>query len=319
MRLACIGNALIDIIAHVEPDFPCSIGVHPGSTEHVDRSVLACMLEALSDYGFSAGGGAANTARVFTALGGKASFAGAIGDDDWGRRYKEDIERAGVSSFLQLHEGFTGLFLSLCDSSGKRSIVVHPGVSSKLSAGHLPDSFFTRDAVLYIDGFLALDEGMLEYLVAKARASAMPIAFDAGGQRLVRANRDLFMHIICEDATWAFLNEDEFVALAEVSVDASLASFAMGIAGTLIVKRGETGAVCIKDGQLYESSVRALEGIDTTGAGDAFAAGFLKASLSGAPLARCMRMGNWTAEHAIQVPGLALDANGLCKGASTFL
>ncbi len=319
MRLACVGNALIDIIAHVEPDFPCSIGVHPGSTEHVERPVLAYVLEALADYGFSAGGGAANTARAFTALGGKASFTGAIGDDDWGRRYKEDLERAGVSAFLQRHEGFTGLFLSLCDSSGQRSIMVNPGVADRLTPSMMPDSIFSKKSVLYIDGFLALDEGMLEYLVAKAKAAAMPIAFDAGGQRLVRANRELFMHIICEDATWAFLNEDEFVALAEVSVDASLASFAMGIAGTLVVKRGETGAVCIKDGQLYESSVRALEGLDTTGAGDAFAAGFLKASLSGAPLARCMRMGNWTAEHAIQVPGLALDADGLCKGMSAFL
>jgi sugar/nucleoside kinase (ribokinase family) len=319
MKLACIGNALIDIIAHVEPDFPCSIGVHPGSTEHVERAVLSAMLEALGDYAYSAGGGAANTARAFTALGGKASFAGAIGNDDWGRRYKDDLERSGVRSYLQVHEGFTGLFLSLCDSSGRRSIVVNPGAAARLSPSFLPDSFFTKDSVLYIDGFLALDEGMLEYLVAKAKSVAMPIAFDAGGQRLVRANRELFMHIICEDASWAFLNEDEFVALAEVSVDASLASFAMGIAGTLIVKRGETGAVCIKDGQLYESSVRALEGIDTTGAGDAFAAGFLKACLSGASLARCMRMGNWTAEHAIQAPGLALDAKGLYKGMSSFL
>ncbi len=319
MRLACIGNALIDILAQVDLDYPARIGIHPGSTEHASRKSIRMIMESLYDYSISAGGGAANTARAFVALGGSASFAGCIGTDSWGEVYSENLKSAGVDCLLQSTTGDTGLFLSLCDPNGLRSIVVDPGSAQNMAIEAIPPPFFSRGSTLYLDGFLALVPGLLEKLIATAKANGMPVAFDAGGQRLVSANRTLFQKIIREDASWVFMNEDEFVALAGESVDTSLASFAKVVKGILVVKRGNAGAVCIQDGQLFDSPVRSIDAMDTTGAGDSFAAGFLKAYGSGAPLARCMRMANWTAENAILHPRGSLRANSLMTGVSAFL
>ena len=148
----------------------------------------------------------------------------------------------------------------------------------------------------------------------------MKIAFDTGGHRLVAANAPLFFRIIREDCSWSFLNEDELpTALAGTSVDAGLAAFSAEIPGVVVVKRASSGAVCVSDGRLYESSVRSIDVVDETGAGDAFAAGFLYAAFSGGPLARCLRAGNWTAERAIQVPGMSMDLKALRRGMTAVL
>ena len=115
------------------------------------------------------------------------------------------------------------------------------------------------------------------------------------------------------------MNEDEFVALAGAGVDEALTEFSAHAPGIVIVKRAEIGAVCVANGSVVESSVRPISATDTTGAGDAFAAGFMSLALSGAPLARCLRLGNRVAEHAIQVPCMAIDKMKLRRAAAGVL
>ena len=135
----------------------------------------------------------------------------------------------------------------------------------------------------------------------------MTIALDVAGSRIATRNRDFFIGLIRESCSWTFMNEDEFIALADSGVDDALARFSADVPGVVVVKRAEIGAVCVSDGSIVESAVRPIRATDTTGAGDAFAAGFLSAALLGSPLARCLRLGNRVAEHAIQVPGMAID------------
>lgn len=319
MRLSCAGNALFDIIAFVETDFPPSIGLHGGSTAHVSSADLEPLVARLQGASYSAGGGAANTARVFASLGHHSSFAGSIGQDDYGRRYAADMHGAGVEAQLQENPGRTGVFCVLIEPDGERTIVVGPGVAAQLDAERVPESFFNPTSTLYLDGFLASSPDTLLSLVKRAKNAGMSVAFDVAGSRIAVKNRELFLSLIRESCSWTFMNEDEFIALADASVDEGLASFSADIPGVVIVKRAEIGAVCVSDGLILESAVRPIQATDTTGAGDAFAAGFMAAALSGSPLARCLRLGNRVAEHAIQVPGIAMDTSVLRHAVATVI
>lgn len=319
MKLACVGNALFDIVAFVETDFASRFGFHGGSTTHAERSELAPVLAALSGASRGAGGGATNTARVFSSLGFHASFAGVVGKDEVGRHFRSDLEAAGVATFLQERGETTGIFCVLITPEGERTIVVAPGAAPQLDARSIPDAFFSSDATLYIDGFLATNPDTVQALVSRAKAAGMRIALDVAGFRIAMKHRGFFLQLIRESCSWTFMNEDEFIALAEAGVDEALQKFSATAPGIVVVKRAETGAVCVSDGSVLESAVRPIRATDTTGAGDSFAAGFLSAAFAGAPLARCLRLGNRVAEQAIQVPGMSLDGARLRRAASTVL
>lgn len=307
----------MDLVSFVETDFSSSLGIHAGSTHHVSHEILDRVRKALGDPFKSAGGGAANTAKVFSALGGAARFAGAVGGDDMGRSYRQDLEDAGVDPFLSELEGPTGLFCVMIARDGTRSVIVNPGAASGFDPTSVPDSFFEADAVLYADAFLATQPGRLEGIIRRAERAGMRIALDVGGHRLAAAKAGMLRELIRTSVDWAFMNEDEFIALSGMGVDEGLSRFSSEAKGLLVVKRAEEGAVCLADGGLIESPVRTVRALDETGAGDAFSAGFLYAALSGAPVERCLRLGNRVAEHAIQVPGMALDRNRLRENAKT--
>jgi len=318
MKLACTGNALMDVVAFVDAGLPASLGLVPGSTEHADPGRIERVLAALEDPFSTAGGGAANTARVFVALGGRAAFAGSVGGDGQGRAFARDLGAAGVELELQECGRPTGVFCALIDRDGRRSVIVDPGAASALSPDLIPDSFFDPGAVLYADGYLATVPGRLEAVVERARAAGMKVALDLGGHRLATANADLFRDLVARHCDWTFMNEDEFAAFSGLGMEAGLERLSAEARGTLVVKRAEEGAACWVDGRLVESPVRSIRALDDTGAGDAFAAGFLLAALSGAPVERCLRLGNRVAEHAIQVPGMALDRERLRRAADAL-
>lgn len=319
MRLACAGNALFDIISFVDTDFASSIGVHGGSTLHVGPEELAPIIAALRNTSSGAGGGAANTARVFASLGFDAAFAGSIGKDETGKRYRSEMISSGVKGYLQEQELATGIFCAMIAPDGERTVVVSPGAAPLLRASAIPGSFYARNSTLYLDGFLAATEDTVLEIVRKAEACGMGIALDVGGARLAASKRDFFNTLIRKSCAWTFMNEDEFMALAESGVDEALMRYSSDVPGAVVVKRAETGAVSVSDGSILESHVRPIQATDTTGAGDAFAAGFLAAALSGAQLARCLRLGNRIAEHAIQVPGMSIDSVRLRHAAAGIL
>jgi sugar/nucleoside kinase (ribokinase family) len=319
MKLACVGNALVDVIAFVETDFPSEYGMHIGSTSHVDQKTLEPILAALPGPAISAGGGAANTARTFVNLGYEAVFTGCVGQDAFADRYARDLRTAGVTVVMQHCVEPTGVFCALIAPDGRRSVVVSPSAALRFRPEVVPESFFDKNSVLYLDGFLAAVPGALEALANRAQAAGMKIALDVAGHGIATAFRKRFMTLIQEYCTWVFMNEDEFLAVAGESMDSGLIQFSASVSGTVVVKLAEAGAVCARRGIVTESPVRSIRVTDETGAGDAFAAGFLSAALSGVSLARCLRLGNRVAEQVIQIPGVSLGAERLQRASAAVL
>lgn len=308
MKLSCIGNALMDIISFRESEKATAMGFLPGTSSHVDYNTIMEIIASLDDCEFSAGGGACNTARVFSALGNKAGFAGALGRDSLGDRFETILLDDGVLSFLEREDAPSGVFLVfISPGTGERCIIVHQGAAMNLNPEKLGVEFFSNDSILYIDGFLANKPETLKAVIDKGQKAGMKIALDIAGQRLAVRNSEYFRELVTNICHWSFMNEDEFIALSGGSLEESLASFSGSAKGHVIVKRAEAGALCYHNGILTESPVRVINSIDSTGAGDSFSAGFLHAWLDGAPLARCLRAGNRVAEHIIQVPGVNIE------------
>lgn len=317
--LSCAGNALYNVVAFVETDFASRIGYHAGSTMHAGSAEIRSLMDSLPGAARGAGGGATGTARVFAALGHTASFAGLVGDDELGAAFRADLADTGVRAFLQEGAGPTGAYCAMIAPDGERTIAVAPGLAPSMDPSLVPDEFFAPDAALYLDGFLAANPEAVLALVARAEAASMRIALDVAGFRTATKHRDLFLRLIRRSCSWTFMNEDEFIALSESGVDAALQRFSAEAPGVIIVKRAETGAVCVSDGSVLESAVRPIRATDKTGAGDAFAAGFLAAALAEEPLARCLRLGNRVAEQTIQVAGMSLDGERLRRAVRAVL
>jgi len=305
-----IGNALMDLIAFVDEDFAPSLGFHNNAVVHMDRARIEKLLPALPEYVASAGGGAANTARAAALLGVKAAFAGVVGEDRLGTSYIEELVAGGVEPLVRLSNSATGVYCSLIRPDGGRTLLVSPGAALDICREAPPPAMFRPDAIFFADGFLMNDRLFFVECVRKARASGMEVVVDVASQSMAMANRDFLLEFLPDNCDILFANEDEFASLSGLPLREGLELF-----GTceleLVVKRAERGAVWARAGEIIDSPVREVRPVDETGAGDAFAAGFLVGRDRGLPPERCLRLGNRVAEEVLGVPALGVDKEKL--------
>lgn len=319
MEIVGVGNALMDIIAFVHDEFAPSIGFHNNTTTHLDSARIEAVMDQLPETPLiSAGGGAANTTRVASMLGIKSTFVGSVGGDRLGGLYRADLALAGVSLKLVSSSRPTGVFLSMTRSDGGRTILVSPGAALDISQSSPPPDIFRRGSILYLEGFLLRDREYFMACLDGARLAGMEIAVDLASYGLVSVERGFLLEVLPEYASYIFANEDEFCALTELPAEEGL-DFLADSGPAFIIKVGERGAVYAQGENRFESPVRAQLPLDETGAGDAFAAGFLAGLARGLPPERCLRAGNRVAEEVIQVPGLCVDSDRIKQAFASIL
>jgi sugar/nucleoside kinase (ribokinase family) len=318
MEIVGIGNALMDVIAFVDEAYAPRLGFHNNAVVHFDRSRLDSILSELPDASISAGGGVANTMRAVAYLGATSFFAGMVGNDDFGASYEDELISSGVKPFLSRSGAGTGVYCALIRPDGGRTLLVAPGAALDLSLEPLRDELFRPGAMLYLEGFLLADRAFFMQCVGRAREVGMTIAMDLASRALTAANRDFLLAMLPGNCDLLFANEDEFVALAGLPLRESL-DLLSGWDIEIVVKRAEMGAVWAKGGRLVSSLVREMRPVDETGAGDAFAAGFLYGRSLGLAPERSLRLGNRVAEEILGVPGFGVDPERVRRAARSLL
>ncbi|MCX7025488.1 MAG: adenosine kinase [Spirochaetes bacterium] len=304
MDLYGIGNALLDASAAVETGFAPRHGYTAGSVSHIEYPKLEKILGSLPHPVLSAGGGALNTIRLAAFLGLESGFCGAVGKDGFGDLIRADLEDAGVRHALAAKDGPTGVFLSTRSGDGRRTVLVAPGAAAELVPADIPDAAFSRGVTLYLDGYMAERESLFRHCMDRGRSAGMKLAFDAASASLVRRKLEFFTSVISEYSPLVFMNEDEAVAL----LGGPLEHHRLGkMDAEFVVKRAGFGAVYISRDDVVESPVRVQDPYDETGAGDAFAAGFLVGRIRGMAPERCLRLGNRAAGEIIRVPLCAIE------------
>ncbi|WP_375420580.1 adenosine kinase [uncultured Sphingomonas sp.] len=309
--VVAIGNAIVDILATATDDFITEIGVAKGSMQLMFSSEEADALYAKMGPGREvSGGSAANTVAGIAALGGKTGFLGQVAADQLGDVFAHDIRAAGVHFDTPARPGepTTGRCLIFVTPDGQRTMNTFLGAGQFLPAAAIDRAMIADAAILYLEGYLWDPEeprAAMRAAIDTAREAGRKVAFTLSDVFCISRHGDDFRQLIADGLIdILFANESELAALAQTDdFDAALAKIAAQVP-TLVVTRGAEGACAIQGGtRAIVPAEPIARVVDTTGAGDLFASGFLHGQAQGRDLETSLKLGAICAAEIISHVG----------------
>jgi sugar/nucleoside kinase (ribokinase family) len=273
--------------------------------EMVDAAAISSLIKAQrKDPQRSAGGAAANTTVGAACLGIRAAFVGVLGADEHGDFYQQALRDQGCEPRLARHADLpTGHVLSMVTPDAERTMRTCLGAAAALSPRHFDDRTFAGARVVMLEGYTLFNAELTRAVARAARAAGCRLALDLASFEVVRANRDVLRELCDGMVDMVFANEDEAKAWADGTPEAALADLGARV-GIAVVKLGKEGALVRgPDGAIHRVAAEVVEAVDTTGAGDCWAAGFLAGWLRGLPLEACGRLGALAGAAVVQVRG----------------
>lgn len=299
-----IGNAIVDVIAPTDEAFLETQALAKGSMRLID-SAEAERLYALMGPGREvSGGSAANTAAGLAALGARVAFIGRVAQDQLGQVFAHDIRAAGVSYETPFSQETTptARCLILVTPDGQRTMNTYLGASQELGMADVDYEAVKAAQITYLEGYLwdpPAPRAAMNKALEVARSAGRKIAFTLSDGFCVARHRDDF-EMLSHKVDILFANEDEILSLTQVnSFDAAVAAV-RGRLPVAVITRSEKGAVVVTPEALHEVPAQSgVQVVDTTGAGDLFAAGFLAGFTQGRDLSDCARMGVVAAAEVI--------------------
>jgi sugar/nucleoside kinase (ribokinase family) len=304
-----MGNALVDIITKIEDDAILeSFGLPKGSMTLVDLDTSNYIHAETMGMPKSkaSGGSAANTIHGLAHLGVETGFVGTVGNDDMGRFFKKDMQVNKIQPILfkTLHE--TGRAMALISADSERTFATYLGAAIDLSAEDITHEVFEEYDYLYIEGYLVQNREMISKALRLASRGGLKICLDLASYNVVAENRDFFKSLISEYVDILFANEEEIKALTEKRPEEAAREISDHVE-TVVVKMGAEGSFCMCKEGMVRIGVRPSNSIDTTGAGDLYAAGFIFGHMQGLHPEVCGKMGAILAGRIIELIGAKMD------------
>lgn len=306
-RVIGIGNALTDMLVNLSNDAVLTeYQLAKGSMSLVDSQLQTAVSKSVAGcpYSLSLGGSAGNTIRAMARLGCDVAFIGKVGEDNTGEFYEQALRNIGVEPYMLRSEERSGKCVALVSPDGERTFVTHLGAAADLHAEDIDGAIFDDYDCLYVEGYLVQDHDLIRSTVEKAKHHGLKVAIDLASFNVVEENRDFLRDIVEKYVDILFANEDEaraftgeqepLNALNAISRMCELAVVKIGMKGALI-KRG--------DEVVHVGIMAAAKRVDTTGAGDFYAAGFMAGLCEGLSLRQCGTIGAITAGKVIEVVG----------------
>lgn len=316
LDVLCIGNAIVDVIANASDAFLQEEGLVKGSMRLVDADEAERLYSHMGPAHQVSGGSAGNTAAGIAALGGRAGFIGQVASDQLGEFYRHDLQATGVEFLTAANElGVpTARSMILVTPDGHRTMNTFLGAAQHLPRTALDEAQIRDSSILYLEGYLWDPEtprlAMIR-AIEVAREAKRKVAFTLSDTFCVDRHRDGFNQLIDGGRfDILFANQAEIEALAGVAhLDSAVAAVAPKVE-TLVVTRSEHGALATRGGARVDVPAEPIsELVDTTGAGDLFAAGFLFGTARGRGLEQSLRLGAICAAEVIQHYGARPEAD----------
>ncbi len=311
-----IGNAIVDVIARAEEDFLLAQGMRKGGMMLIDEARAHAIYDAMGPAVETSGGSAANTIVGLASLGTRTAFIGKIKDDLLGRAYSHDIRAAGVSFATKpaVAGPSTGRCYVLVTPDGERTMNTYLGAAQDLSPADIDADAIAASAIVYLEGYLWDPQNAKEAFLKAAK-----IAHDAGHKVALTLSdsfcvdrwRDEFLQLMrSRTVDLIFANEAELHSLYQSSdFDAAIAALRADI-DVAVVTRSEKGCLVVGPDDVEAVPAFPVDRVvDTTGAGDLFAAGFLCGLARGADDRTCGRLGALAAAEVIQHIGARPEAS----------
>ncbi len=303
----CIGNAIVDVFADADDAFLSKQGLDKGSMRLIDEAEAVRLYDAMGPGREISGGSAGNTAAGLAALGLKAAFIGQVADDQLGSIYQHDIGSQGIDFLVAARNdvGATARSLILVTPDAQRTMNTFLGAAQMLETASVDLGAIADSAIIYLEGYLwdpPAPRAAMEAAIAAAHAAGSKVAFTLSDTFCVDRHRDGFWQLLRDGKVdILFANEAEAASMAMVNdIEEAIACLAK-LAPTLIVTRSEAGATAISGGERADVPAEPIERlVDTTGAGDLFAAGFLAGQARGHGLEDSLKLGAIAAAEVIQ-------------------
>jgi fructokinase len=304
LHILGIGNAIVDVLAPTPEAFLAERGLAKGGMALIDAATAGALYAAMPPGVESSGGSAANTCAVAAALGAKVGFLGTVADDELGRVFAHDITAAGVAfPHAPVANGApTARCLILVTPDGQRTMNTFLGACVGFGGADLDAAMIARAQVVYLEGYLfdpPEAQAAFRRAAALARAAGRQVAITLSDAFCVGRHRAAFLDFIKNDADILFANEAEVTALYETDSFEDAAFQAAGDVAIAALTRSEKGSVILAEGARILVPAAPAKVVDTTGAGDAYAAGFLAAHTRGLGLAEAGRWGSIAAAEVI--------------------
>lgn len=308
-KIIGIGNALVDILVQMDDDrLLTELNLPKGSMQLIDEDTLLKVREKFATMKTfrSSGGSAANTAYALANLGGLAGYIGKVGKDEMGEFYEKELKKQGVETRMLTGELPSGVASTFISPDGERTFATYLGSSGTICADDLHRSMFDGYSYLYIEGYLLQDHDLVVRAIQLAKEAGMQICLDMASYNIVEAERSFFDSLITKYVDIVFANESEarmytgkepMEALQEIASKCSIA----------VVKVGKDGSLVKKGTEIIEVAPHPIRKVvDTTGAGDYYAAGFLYGLTCGYSLEKCAQISSIVAGSVIQHVGTNL-------------
>lgn len=309
-RVIGIGNALTDMLVNMQSDAVLNeYGIAKGSMSLVDSTLQSQISKAVAGYPYSLslGGSADNTIRAMARLGSKVGFIGKVGGDTTGEFFKQALTNLGIAPVIFQGERRSGKCVSLISPDGERTMLTHLGAAAEMHASDITPEIFEGYDCLYIEGYLVQEHSLIETAIRTAKELGLKVAIDLASFNVVAENLDFLRRLVREYVDILFANEDEARIFSGEEEPINALQYISEMCELTIVKIGMKGAL-IKHGSevIHVGIMAAAKRVDTTGAGDFYAAGFMHGLCEGLPLRQCGTIGAITAGKVIEVVGTTL-------------
>lgn len=304
-----IGNALVDMIGKVDDAFLDQHDMIKGSMALIETDRALYLSKVIGETVRSGGGSGANTVAGIASLGGEAAFVGKVTDDELGREFAADMAALGVD----FHPGGpaadtpTGRCLIALTPDAQRTMNTYLGCATLLSFDDVDDRMVSSGAVLYMEGYL-FDrpdaKAAFRYAAALAHEHGRVVSLTLSDSFCVDRHRDDFRRLITDDIDLLFANEAELLSLYETVDFDEAVSLLRRDCQIAVVTRSEKGSIIVTRDDIHAVPAHPVAHvIDTTGAGDLYAAGFLRGLTQGRDLTTCARIGAIAAAEVISHVG----------------
>ena len=305
-----IGNALVDIMTILESDDTLrQFNLPKGSMQLVDAETSDKVNKGTDHLKktIASGGSAANTIHGLARMGIGTGFIGKVGNDELGDFFADDMVQSGITPLLQRSSTPSGKAMALISPDSERTFATYLGAAVELSAEDLTDDLYKGYDYLHIEGYLVQNHALIAQAEKLAKKKGLMVSLDMASYNGVEDNLDFLKTIVANYVDIVFANEEEYRSFTGKAPHEAVHVFG-DQCHTAVVKTGKDGSLVKTNGIVTKIKAIDAKVVDTTGAGDLYASGFLYGLISNLPMEACGRIGSILAGRTIEVIGPKMSA-----------
>ena len=312
-KILGIGNAIVDVLAKVDDEFLKKNKLIKGSMKLINKSEFEDLKKNIKIEKVVAGGSVANTMAGIAHIQGNASFIGKINSDNFGDLYKKSLQEIHVNfSYVEKNEDLsTGASIILITPDSERTMCTYLGISSQLSANDINEKNIIDHELIFLEGYLwdkGISEKMFKHVINLSKKNKTKIAMSLSDIFCVNRHKEDFYNLLINDLDILIGNENEINELTNKKNLLESMNQLKKLNKLIVITRSEKGSVAIKDNVIVNcDSMKVKKVVDLTGAGDLFAAGFLKEYLDKSEIKKCLITASMLASKIIQQVGARLN------------